>query len=47
MIGVGHSIVEGGNEMETANPNASADAKSILNYLAHLPEREDSGRFVI
>ena len=28
--------------VETANPNASADAKRLLNYLAHLPDRQEN-----
>jgi mannan endo-1,4-beta-mannosidase len=28
--------------LEPANPNASADARKVLNYLAHLPDRQDN-----
>ena len=36
-VGNGHKATR-----DPANPNASADARKVLNYLAHLPDRQDN-----
>jgi len=44
------SYSQAANPAKTANPNASRDAQRVLDYLAHLPDRQEkrviSGHFV-